>query len=811
MQALAAGVADGLWGLTRQWQLGEFNGADAGSPAWIEVDTTTRRLTEWRAGSASGPIDSGIPLENAIGERLPFDLTTRIELGQMFESMLREANQDVSIGMFRAAYPVAAATADEEASGDVELLRLRALLAGRAIDGGALYQAALTWGTGTDPISLLMRLYIRVVADYFGGEPAALSPAWNPKQLDYQFDVSAGNAAGFEVRPGNDSEVTWEAFSSSEFTSAADGAPEHDRITLLPAAVRQRRLPSGPWWNFDHAASDIGAIDAERRDLAKLVLMDVLLAPGDDWYVIPIEQKIGTVMHLDAVCVRDVFGLLTIVPPAAGDQGPWSMFTTSGPSSALGLLLPAGSAAANQYGQPLEEVRFVRDDVMNMVWAIEETIEGGTGQPLNAYDRVALRADADSSPAPSRYGESMPLYLLRTATPEQRIPFVPAARGGDAVLLERVGNGTTSIVAAAAAIAEEELRRTGLRIRRVPTRCRGAHGETLLRIAYVKDVSARRDSPAPRFDALVTGTGSGVLPLVVSGQVAFIQSTFGAQGNFEVIVPLESGGLASYARDNDTDGFPWLGPTIFATDTGVFEAVSLIQSTFGNLEIVVRTGDRLAHFWRDANTQQWNGPDVFASGLSGTVSLIQSSFGSPGNFEVVAPLATGGIAHFWRDNQTFAWSGATPFAQNAGLVDDVCLIQGSFGGNLELVARIGDRLAHIWRDTTSQQWNGPSFFAAGTSGTPSFLQDRDGSRNFEVVAPLTAGGLGHFTRDNSDPQFPWSGPVTFGSGTVSAAAMIQSNFGTNLEVVARTAGDLVHYWRESTQPFAWHGPLSIKP
>src|SRR5216684_788529 len=98
--------------------------------------------------------------------------------------------------------------------------------------------------------------------------------------------------------------------------------------------------------NFDHAASDIGAIDAERRDLAKLVLMDVLLAPGDDWYVIPIEQQIGTVMHLDAVCVQDVFGLLTIVPPAAGDQGPWSMFTTSGPPSALGLLLPAGSGAA---------------------------------------------------------------------------------------------------------------------------------------------------------------------------------------------------------------------------------------------------------------------------------------------------------------------------------------------------------------------------------------------------------------------------------------------------------------------------------
>jgi hypothetical protein len=813
MQALAGGVADGLWGLTRQWQLSEFEGADSGSPAWIEVDTTTRRMTVWRAGNVSGPIDTAIPLENVIGERLSFDLATRVELGQMFESMLFAANQAAAIPTLRSTYPIAAATAAEEASGDVELVRLRRLVAGRAIDGGALYQAvAGSASTILDPlqIPLLLQQYLRLVNDYFGGEPAAPSPAWNPKQLDYQFDVSVGNAGGFEVRPGDDGEVTWEAFSSSDFTSAADSEPPHDRITLLPAAVRQPRLPSGPWWNFDHAASNIGTIDAERRDVAKLVLMDVLLMPSDDWYVIPIDQQIGTVMHLDAVCVQDVFGLLTIVPPAAGDQGPWSMFTTSGPSSVLGLLLPAGSGAATQYGQPLEEIRFVRDEMMNMVWAVEERIEGGTGQPLDAYDRAAQRAAASAGPAPSRYGDSMPLYLLRTATPEQRIPFVPADGGAEGLLLDRVGIGATRIVAAAPAIVEEELRRTGLRVMRVPARCRGAHGETLVRIAYVKDISATRDSPAPRFDALALGSGSGLAEIPVSGQVTFIQSTFGSQGNFEVIVPMESGGLAYYSRDNDAQDFPWLAPIVFATDAGTFEAVSLIESTFGNLEIVVRIGDGLAHFWRDSASEAWNGPSFFGTGVSGTVSLIQGRFGVPGNFEVVAPLAAGGMAHFWRDNQTFAWSGATAFGENAGQVADVCLLQGSFGNNFELVARIGDRLAHFWRDGTSQQWNGPTFFAAAISGTPSFIQNRTGSGNFDLVAPLADGGLGQFSRNNADPNLPWSGPVKFGGGTVSAVALIQSNFGDNLEVVARTGGSLDHYWRESTPPFAWNGPTAIK-
>src|SRR3989442_223878 len=95
----------------------------------------------------------------------------------------------------------------------------------------------------------LMQQYVKLVNDYFGGAPPAAWPAWNPKRLAYQFEVSAGNAGGFEVHPGDDGEVTWEAFSSSDFTSAADGEPAHDRITLLPAGVRQRRLPSGPWWS----------------------------------------------------------------------------------------------------------------------------------------------------------------------------------------------------------------------------------------------------------------------------------------------------------------------------------------------------------------------------------------------------------------------------------------------------------------------------------------------------------------------------------------------------------------------------------
>ncbi len=86
-----------------------------------------------------------------------------------------------------------------------------------------------------------------------------------------------------------------------------------------------------------------------------------------------------------------------------------------------------------------------------------------------------------------------------------------------------------------------------------------------------------------------------------------LQSTFGKKGNFEVVVPHETAGLAHCVRDNDdAPSFPWRGPHVFGQSVGKVDAVALIQSNFdfpGHLEVVARTGNRLLHFWRDS------GPD----------------------------------------------------------------------------------------------------------------------------------------------------------------------------------------------------------
>jgi hypothetical protein len=73
-RALRAEVRDALWMLTRQWQMGEFRGDDAGSPIFAKVRVETTRLRKYQA--ANGDVekfDDAIPLEARV-EQMPVPL-----------------------------------------------------------------------------------------------------------------------------------------------------------------------------------------------------------------------------------------------------------------------------------------------------------------------------------------------------------------------------------------------------------------------------------------------------------------------------------------------------------------------------------------------------------------------------------------------------------------------------------------------------------------------------------------------------------------------------------------------------------------
>lgn len=69
-RALQAEVRDPLWLITRQWQMGEFEGEDAGSPIVAKVAWRSDPLSKVHApDGAEAPYDAALPLESLVEAR----------------------------------------------------------------------------------------------------------------------------------------------------------------------------------------------------------------------------------------------------------------------------------------------------------------------------------------------------------------------------------------------------------------------------------------------------------------------------------------------------------------------------------------------------------------------------------------------------------------------------------------------------------------------------------------------------------------------------------------------------------------------
>ena len=119
--------------------------------------------------------------------------------------------------------------------------------------------------------------------------------------------------------------------------------------------------------------------------------------------------------------------------------------------------------------------------------------------------------------------------------------------------------------------------------------------------------------------------------------------------------------------------------------------------------------------------------------------------------------------------------------------------------DLEVVARVGDRLLFFWRESTPPlAWHGPFPVVAegravvGVAGNPVLIQSKFGQKgNFELVVPLAGGGLAAETASKCADTSMRTGPCQgrFASSLSRQYALIQSNFGVpgNLEVISRMA------------------------
>jgi hypothetical protein len=544
---LAARVRDPLWMLTRQWQFGEFRGEDAGSPAFVQVAGRTAGVAGWRPNASDPLMPISAPLEELVAtEGFTPDLATRVELGQLFAATLAEqglapATVSAVLAAFRGD-PRYRIDATGISPADANAMRLLAVCQGRSLDGAAL-AAARASGTPlpADPavtgnaaaVSMALDRLLDDIGATLGAVNKSEASSWRADQLEYRAEVvtplPGAAAAVLGAMPDRDAVFEWYAFNMlREEASPAGAASTEFAASCLPARATFRGNANPRWWDFERGVTDFGAVSPDRRDLAKLLMMDFMLVANNDYFVIPLDVTVGSVCMIDRLLVHDVFGGTTLVDRADAGDAPasarWTCFSLSrqdrNGAPAGFFFLPPSAGTARIAGEAIEDVRFIRDEQANYAWAIEHAAEGGDGKSWLGHERSV--AESAGEPAPAAPLTNAPLqYVLQTFVPRNWFPLVPVAidtlTGETAFEVGQMvrPDGTTPSPSGRLLvppgtppyrIREEAVPRVGVRVLRETVRSRWILGETHLWVGRRRLVGRGEGSSGLRYDRAIVMT-----------------------------------------------------------------------------------------------------------------------------------------------------------------------------------------------------------------------------------------------------------------------------------------------------------------
>ncbi|MFI5347146.1 MAG: hypothetical protein ACHQ51_12300 [Elusimicrobiota bacterium] len=581
-ESLQAQVRDPLWILTRQWQLGEFHGEDAGTASKVSLRTEVSPLSLYKDGNGQVVgYDANTPLEAVVEhEERPQDYRFRVQAGLQWARILKQDGvaQDVRDYFFtRNIFDLP--PAPELAVLESSVRQFVFSMASRVMDGGKVVGDIVMRGPNDArrpdkinlhsyddqvdfPDALLAALpntdltkAAQSVHEFSGWlEALARRPrapeqnCWVAPRLEYQFAVAAQAAAACQVVLAADEfpggRLDWYSLSVDPDPAAiltpppgvVPAPPTQDARDFIPANLGFKGIAGKRWWQFEDVQSDLGDMQLDKLDLGRLLAMEFAFLHSNDWFVIPYPMKVGSLCRVLGLTVTDIFGDKTLIGPAAYGQGDerktWSMYTlsllTKGASSsgAVGefFFLPPTVGATLLESAPLEEVRFLRDEMGDMVWAVEETIEGPMGDPVPGY--IAPSAGGGAIPGGSAVPNAVAKLRLASEVPENWIPFLIAQTGEASrpLQLERAGfvpadgGGNRPVLPKGRIlepgqqpfrIYEQEISRSGLSITRKVKYTRGLLGDNHLWTGRLKTVGKGEGRSGLCFDVLEPIAGAG--------------------------------------------------------------------------------------------------------------------------------------------------------------------------------------------------------------------------------------------------------------------------------------------------------------
>ena len=219
--SLQARIYDPLWLLARQWQLGEFQGEDNGSPVMARWRGESSRLTRYHSGAIAPKTE--VNAQRYDGSRMP--LETLVERETIRPAQINRRSRKscgwpqkpvssscacwdsnrcrVITVMHSFANIRFSLTTEQRAELDRDSLSFCDLMASRVPDGRQLYAAFRSTGAGgivIEPalqiapadvaeVEKTARLWLQWFETLFS-EPEAANPSWLPERMEYAFSVA---------------------------------------------------------------------------------------------------------------------------------------------------------------------------------------------------------------------------------------------------------------------------------------------------------------------------------------------------------------------------------------------------------------------------------------------------------------------------------------------------------------------------------------------------------------------------------------------------------------------------------------------
>ncbi|HWU87836.1 MAG TPA: hypothetical protein VN253_11200, partial [Kofleriaceae bacterium] len=339
--------------------------------------------------------------------------------------------------VFLTHFPLALDDAARAALDDADLRFFRTV-AGRVPDGDAVAaalgpllatataQLPADFGIPAGRLAAASDACRRWLAWYATFAHRSASPAWQPEQLAYRYDIrvaTAGRDTVLSAPHDTDGAVRW-----YDVDAAPGDAAQRTAVsivsTTLPARVRYRGMPARRYWELEDAAVHWPSIDAGPGDIGRILFVEFGLTFAEHWLSVPLDVPAGSLTRVTSLVVTDTFGVRTLVSAAVDlDQlrgsTAWRFLELSRTGAVSGPLLFLPPAAVSLDGPIEEAIDVVRDDVGDVVWAIDRTALGADGKPRTLSTSPGASPGASGTPAVA----AAPVYRLGPSVDSSYHPY----------------------------------------------------------------------------------------------------------------------------------------------------------------------------------------------------------------------------------------------------------------------------------------------------------------------------------------------------------------------------------------------------